>query len=157
IICDGIRKLAPFRPDSVFCVLGAEGDDPVAARAAVDDGLRRIAEVAAEHGTTVSIEPMIREGGRPVERPLVASVTETLDLLDRLGIHGSVVVDIWHLWDSPGILDELRRHAGRVSALQMNDFHPPRVWRDRLLPGDGQGHVREVLAALDEGGFTGWL
>lgn len=157
IICDGIRALAPFRPDSVFCVLGAEGDDPAASRAAVDEGLRRIADVAGEHGTTLSVEPMVREGGRLVERPLVASIDQTLDLLDRLGIGGSVVADIWHLWDSPGLLEEVRQHAGRISAVQMNDYHEPRVWRDRLLPGDGEGHVREVLGALDEGGFSGWL
>lgn len=158
-ICAGIERLARFRPASVFCALGVPDADPAeAAWPVVDDGLRRIHDAALAAGTTLSVEPMVREGGRVIARPLATSVEETIDLFGRLGFDDmSVVVDIWHLHDSDRFLESLRAFAGRVSAVQMCDYHPPRVWRDRLMPGDGAGHVREALAALDEGGFTGWL
>ncbi len=156
-ICRDIVRLAPYHPESVFCVLGAEGDDPAASLADVEEGLLRIADVAGQHGIAVSVEPMVREGGRLVDGPLVASIADTVELLDRLGIDGGVVADIWHLHDSPHFLEELRHHAGRIAAVQMCDYHQPRVWRDRLMPGNGSGRVREALAALDGGGFTGWL
>jgi sugar phosphate isomerase/epimerase len=159
LIVDGVRRLAAFGSESVFVVLGQPnllGVDE--AWRVVDDALLRIDAAAHEHGMTLSIEPMVREGGRMIEQPMVGTIEETFALYDRLGIDdGMVVADIWHLHDSPGFLEALRTHAHRISALQMNDFHPPRVWRDRLMPGAGQGHVRAALAALDAGGFDGWL
>lgn len=158
-ICAGVRRLAPFRPESVFCVLGQPGEHGVSsAWRMVEDGLRRIHDVALESGVTLSIETMTREGGRRIEQPMVATIEQTLALVDRLGLGDvRVVVDIWHLHDSPGLLDALRTYAGQISAVQMCDYHAPRSWRDRLLPGDGEGRVPEALAALEEGGFTGWL
>jgi len=158
-ICAGALRLAPFQPDSFFVVLGQPGELTIdEAWRTIDDGLQKIHDVVAETGATLSIEVMTREGGRLIDQPMVASIVETLELLDRLGLDDvQIVADIWHLFDSPQFLDDLRRNAGRISALQMCDYHRPRRWRDRLMPGRGSGHVREALAALEEGGFTGWL
>lgn len=158
-ICAGIRRLAPFSPDSVFCVLGQPGEYTEGhAWRIVDDGLRRIHDVASENGVNLSVEVMIREGGRKIEHPMVSSIEETLDHLDHLGLDDvSIVADVWHLHDSDGFLDSLRDNATRISALQMDDYHPPRAWRDRLMPGDGNGNVAEAITALREGGFNGWL
>jgi sugar phosphate isomerase/epimerase len=158
-ICAGIERLAPFAPDAVFVVLGASWPGGLdAAWRSVSDGLRRIHEAASRHGTTLAVEPMLREGGVRVAEPLVRSVDETIDVFERLGLDdASVVVDVWHLFDSPDLLAQLRRHARRVSAVQMCDYHEPRTWRDRLLPGDGEGDVPGILGALEAGGFDGWL
>ena len=159
LILEGVRRLAAFGAESVFVVVGQPGElGEAEAWRVVDDALVRIHRVARQHGMTLSIEPMVRQGGAVIEHPMIASIGDALAVFDRLGIDdGMVVADIWHLHDSPGFLDALRAHAPRISALQMNDYHAPRAWRDRLLPGAGEGHVRAALAALDAGGFTGWL
>lgn len=159
LIRDGIRRLGAFGSESVFCVLGQPGvmTQPEAWRF-IDATLPRLADEARQYGMTLSVEPMVREGGRTIATPMVASIDTTIELFDRLGLDDAqIVVDIWHLHDSPRFLESLREHATRISALQMCDYHEPRAWRDRLLPGFGAGHVREALAALDDGGFSGWL
>jgi sugar phosphate isomerase/epimerase len=153
-----IERLARFRPASVFCALGVPAADLADSWRVIDYGLRAIRDIAAQAGTTLSVEPMTREGTGLMRQPLAPSIDATLDLLDRLGFDdASVVADIWHLHDSDDFLDSLRANAGRISALQMCDYHPPRTWRDRLMPGAGSGRVRAALSALDEGGFDGWL
>jgi sugar phosphate isomerase/epimerase len=158
-ICAGIRRLAPFRPTTVFCATGSRGSwSHTEARAIVVDGLRRITSVAADLGVTVSLEPMTRESARPIVGPIVASVEETLELFHDVGDDSMrMVVDVWHMHDSPGLLASLRRHARRVSALQCCDWRQPRGPRDRALPGEGSADVPAIMGALDAGGFDGWL
>jgi sugar phosphate isomerase/epimerase len=158
-ICEGARRLAPFHPASYFVVLGQPGLlSTEQAWRVIDAGLKKVHDVVSGTGATLSIEVMTREGGRLIDEPMVASIGETLELLERLGLDDvQIVADVWHLFDSPHFLDDLRLHADRISAIQMCDYHRPRRWRDRLMPGDGSGRVREALSALDEGGFSGWL
>lgn len=159
LILDGIRRLGALGSESVFCVLGQPG--ALSEREAwrvIDAALPRLAAAAREQGMTLSVEPMVREGGRVIESPMLASIDEALELFDRLDLaDAKVVADIWHLHDSPRFLESLRENAARVSALQMCDYHVPDGWRDRLLPGTGEGRVREALGALGDGGFSGWL
>jgi sugar phosphate isomerase/epimerase len=65
--------------------------------------------------------------------------------------------DVWHLWDTPGLLDEIRRHAHRFVGVHVDDWRDPtRNWCDRVLPGDGIADVTGILGALDEAGYDGW-
>lgn len=158
-ICAGIRRLAPFQPATVFCATGSRGQRTDAeARALVVDGLRRIAAVARDAGVTVSLEPMTRESGVPIDGPIVATIEDALALFAEVGEPTmQVVVDVWHLHDAPGVLDDLRRHASRISTLQCCDWRQPRGPRDRALPGEGSADVPAMMGALEAGGFDGWL
>lgn len=158
-ICAGIRRLAPFRPDTVFCATGSRGGRTDAeARAIVVDGLRRIAATGSEVGVNVSLEPMTRESGKPIEGPIVTSIDEALELFADVGDDSlGLVVDVWHLHDSPRFLASLRRHAQRVAALQCCDWRQPRGPRDRAFPGEGSANVPAIMGALEAGGFEGWL
>ncbi|HEV8654176.1 MAG TPA: sugar phosphate isomerase/epimerase [Candidatus Limnocylindria bacterium] len=158
-ICGGLRRLAAFQPTTVFCATGSRGQRTDAeARAIVVEGLRRIAAVAADVGVVVSLEPMTRESAVPIDGPIVSSIDEALALFDDVGdATMRLVVDVWHLHDSPGILQSLERNARRVDALQCCDWREPRGPRDRAMPGEGTAGVAGMMAALESGGFGGWL
>jgi sugar phosphate isomerase/epimerase len=158
-ICAGIRRLAPFAPATVFCATGSRGArSDAAARAIVVEGLRRITAVAAEVGVRVSLETMTRESGTPIDGPVVATIAESLELFDEVGDDSlRLVVDVWHLYDSADFLRDLKRNASRVTALQACDWRQPRGPRDRAFPGEGSADVPAIMAALEAGGFDGWM
>jgi sugar phosphate isomerase/epimerase len=69
-----------------------------------------------------------------------------------------LLVDVWHIWDSPDLLTLLEVHADRVVAVHLNDRREPtRSWCDRLLPGDGVADVPGIVGALRRGGYDGWF
>ena len=157
-ICAGIKRLAPFAPTTVFCATGSRGDrSDREARGIVIEGLKRICAVADEVGVLLSLEPMTRESGVMIDGPIVATIEEALGLFADAGSERSgLVVDVWHLWDSPRFLESLTKHAGRITALQANDYREPRSARDRSMPGDGTSDVPRIFGALERGGFRGW-
>jgi sugar phosphate isomerase/epimerase len=158
-ICAGVRRLAPFAPATVFCATGSRGSRSDAeARGIVVEGLRRIGAVAAQVGVTVSLEPMTRESATPIDGPIVASIDDALELFAEVGDPSlRIVADVWHLHDSPGFVESIRAHAGRITALQCCDWRQPRGPRDRVFPGEGSADVPAIMRGLDAGGFDGWL
>lgn len=155
-LCAGIRRLAAFEPEVVFCCTGPAGAlGEERARAILVDGLRAAASTAAEVGVRFAIEPM-REQARAVST-MVASLAEAVDLLDEVGDRRvGIILDAWHLWDSPGILESARRLAGRIAGVQVADYREPRSARDRLIPGEGSANLPALLEALEAGGYAGW-
>jgi sugar phosphate isomerase/epimerase len=158
-ISEGIRRLAPFKPATILCSTGEpEAFTRSQAWAIVEDGLKRLNDVAARYDTVLSLEPMLRRGGTPVVDALIPAVDAALELALRVGNPPmQIIVDVWHLFDSPDFLDAIERAAGQVSALQANDYRESRAWRNRAMPGEGFGDVPAIMGALDRGGFSGWV
>jgi sugar phosphate isomerase/epimerase len=155
-ICASIRRLAPFSPRSVVCLTGPAGERPEAeARRIVVDGLRRIGREAKANGVRVGVEPFQRLGSE--QWTLATSVAEAADLLEDAGEPAlGLTFDIWHLWDSENLHEDIREHADLLTAVHVNDWRvPTRGWADRVLPGDGVAGVPAILAALDTAGWAG--
>lgn len=153
-LCAAIRRLAKFNPVGVAIVTGDPTyTDPSHARQVVVEGLRAAAGVAGELGITLALEPLRQAAGT-----LITTIPEALDLADEIGAPNiRLLIDVWHFWDLPGVLDDLRRYADRFHAVQVNDWRdPPRSWCDRVLPGDGDMDLRAIFRALEAGGFDGW-
>jgi len=152
-----IRRLAPFEPICCICVPGPLGAyEPARAREICVDALRKLARVAADVGVTLAIEPM--HTSIATEFSFVNTVPDALALLDDVGEPNTgIVVDVWHVWDTPDLLVHLRRNAGRVIGVHVDDWRDPtRGWCDRVLPGDGVADLDGILRALIEGGYDGW-
>lgn len=152
----GIRRLAPFEPSAVVCLTGPAGalDEP-AARRIVVDGLRAVADEAAQAGLRVGLEPMSTSFRD--EWTTITTLPQAVDLIDEAGAENlGVTLDTWHLWDSPGLLEEVRRHASRIVAVHVADWREPtRGWCDRVLPGDGAVDLPPILDALRAAGWDG--
>ena len=156
-MCESVERLAPFRPDSIVVITGSAAGRGVGdARQAAVDGLRCVADRAADLGVRLSIEPLRADVGLDVS--FVSTIPETLDLIDEIDRPNiDIAYDVYHLWDTPDVLDLTRRHAQRFAGVHVCDWRePPRTFGDRLFPGDGTIDLPAMFGALEDGGFTGW-
>jgi sugar phosphate isomerase/epimerase len=145
-----LHALAPFEPAAVVCLTGP-GD-----RETVVDGLRELAAEAERLGLRLALEPFQREG---IESwSIVNTLGEAAGLADEVGSPAlGIQFDVWHLWNTPDLFEEIDRHADRIAGVHVNDWREPtRGWADRVLPGDGGADVPAILGALDRAGWDGY-
>lgn len=156
-ICESIRRLAPFKPVFCICVPGPVGDyTPDEARAVAVEGYRRVARAAADVGVTVALEPLHSSINESFS--FVNTLPLAIELLDEIDEPNTgVLFDVWHLADTPDILELIGRHVGRILGVHVNDRRDPtRSWCDRVLPGDGVIDFPAILGALADAGYDGW-
>ena len=155
--CHSIARLAPFRPSGLVLLTGTgSGRDPDDARATVVDGLRTIAAEAERHGVRVGIEPYQRDGGE--QWTIANSIPDAVALIHEAGDPPALGIqfDVWHLWNTPTLFDDIANEVGRFTGVHVCDVREPtRGWADRALPGDGPAEVPAILRALDDAGWEG--
>lgn len=156
-LCRSLERLAPFGPSGIVCLTGTgSGRAPAEARALVVDGLRTVAAEAERHGLRIALEPHQREGGEPWS--IVGSIPEAVELIRDAGDPPALGIqfDVWHLWNTPTLYDDIERELDRFVGVHVCDRPAePRAWADRLLPGDGVANVPAILAALESAGWDG--
>ena len=155
--CSSLERLAPFGPSSVVCLTGsALGREPDEARSVAADGLAAIASEAERLGLRIGLEPYQRIGGE--DWTIVSSIPEAVELIHEAGDPPALDIqfDVWHLWNTPTLFDDIEREIDRFAAVHVSDYRDPtRGWADRALPGDGAADVPEILRALDAAGWDG--
>jgi len=149
-ILRSLHRLAPFDPAAVLCVTGP-GD-----RAAALRGLREVVAEAERLGLRVALEPFQREGLENWSIP--STLGDAAAVVEEIGSPAlGIQFDVWHLWNTPELFDEIERHAPLVAGVHVNDWREPtRGWADRVLPGDGVAPVAAILGALDRAGWDGF-
>jgi len=148
--CRSLERLAPFEPSAVVLLTGA-GDRDIAV-----EGLRTIAAEAERLGLRIALEPYQRDGGE--QWSVIHSLPETIELIEDAGEPASVGIqfDVWHLWNTPTLFDDIAEHVDRFAGVHVCDRREPtRGWADRALPGDGTADVPAILRALDAAGWDG--
>jgi sugar phosphate isomerase/epimerase len=155
-ILRSIHRLAPFRPAAVLCITGPSSTGAGAGRALVVEGLRELGAEAERAGLRLALEPFQREGLESWS--IVNTLSEAVELVDEAGSPAiGVQFDVWHLWNTPDLLDEIARHAHRLAGVHVSDWREPtRGWADRALPGDGGAGVATILGALERAGWDGF-
>jgi sugar phosphate isomerase/epimerase len=155
-ICRSMERFARYEPESVLCLTGAAGERGEAdARRLVIEGLQRIAAAAEAAGVRLGLEPT--HASQRDALSLVTSIPEALDLLDEAGLpRVGIMLDLWHVWDTPTVEDDLRAHIGRFTGVHISDWHPDRR-PERALPGTGVSRTRELLALLADAGWSGTI
>jgi len=156
-LCASVQRLAAFEPAAILCLTGPAGErDPVAARALVVDGLRQVAREAEAAGVRLALEPFQREG---IENwSILETLSDTAELIEEVSSDAvGIQFDVWHLWNSADVLDEIPRHAHLIAGVHVNDWREPtRGWADRVLPGKGAADLPALLGALDDAGWDGF-
>jgi sugar phosphate isomerase/epimerase len=156
-LCASVHRLAAFAPAAVVCVTGpGAARDPDEARSLVVDGLRTVAAEAVRAGVRLALEPFQQAGIE--DWSLVGTLGEAAELIDDVGSDAiGVQFDVWHLWNTPDLYDEIARHAALIAGVHVNDWREPtRGWADRVLPGDGAADLPGILGALECAGWDGF-
>lgn len=155
--CRSLERLAAFEPASVVLLTGSgEGRTADGARRIAVEALRTIGAEAARLGLRVGLEPYQRDGGDAWT--IVSTIPEAVALLRDAGDPPAVGIqfDVWHLWNTPTLFEDVAQHAGRLAGVHVCDVRSPtRGWADRVLPGDGIARVPAILQALDAAGWDG--
>ena len=153
-LCASMRRFARYDPDCVLCLTGpAGGRDEIRARALVVDGLRRIAAAADKAGIRLGLEPV--HSSQREALTLVSTIPETLDLLEEAGLPTvGVMVDLWHVWDTPEIERDLAANVDRITGVHVADWFAEERG-DRALPGEGVSRTAELMRVLREAGWRG--
>lgn len=154
-LCASVRRLAAYEPESVLVITGPIGErDAGDARRLVLEGLREIATAARDAGVSLGLEPIHPTQDDTVS--FVHSMADALELLDEAGLDDvGVMVDTYNLWhEDPATIAAA---AGRVTGLHVADEPSEPGRTDRVLPGEGGAHTREVVQALTAAGWDGFL
>jgi sugar phosphate isomerase/epimerase len=150
-ICASMHRFARFEPDCVLCLTGpAGGRDEADARSLVIDGLRRIAAAAGEAGVRLGLEPI--HASERDALTLVTTIPETLELLGEAELpQVGLMVDLWHLADTPALERQLAENAARITGVHVAEWLPaPRD--DRALPGE---RCAKLMRVLRDAGWRG--
>ena len=145
-MCASMSRLASLEPDCVLCLTG-----PGAAvdRPTIVDGLRRVAAAATDAGVPLGLEPI--HVSQREQLSIVTTIPETLELLDEAGLpEVGIMVDLWHVGDTPEIERLLAENVGRITGVHVAERLPGRD--DRGLPGP---RCAELMRVLHDAGWRG--
>jgi sugar phosphate isomerase/epimerase len=145
-----LEVLAPYAPAAIVCFTGP-GDRETAVR-----GVREIAREAERLGLRLAVEPFQLEG---IESwSILNTLGDAAEFLDEVGSDAvGIQFDVWHLWNSKDVLDEIPRYAHLIAGVHVSDWREPtRGWADRVLPGDGATDLPAILGVLEEVGWNGF-
>lgn len=145
-----LEVLAPYEPAAVLCFTGP-GDRETAVR-----GIREVAAEAERLGLRLAVEPFQRQG---IENwSIVNTLGDAAELVGEVGSDAvGIQFDVWHLWNTPDLLEEIPRHADLIAGVHVSDWREPtRSWADRVLPGGGAADLAGILGALEDAGWDGF-
>jgi sugar phosphate isomerase/epimerase len=126
------------------------------ARATVLDGLLEILPDAEKAGVTLGIEPL--HPMYAAERSVVVTLKQANDLADQLSSStAGVVVDVFHVWWDPDVLQQIARAQGKIAGFHVSDWPVPLpgILMGRAMMGDGVIDLRKLRQAVDATGYDG--
>jgi sugar phosphate isomerase/epimerase len=147
--------------DTLVLVVGGlpENDhDLVGARERVRDALGTLAPEAVAAGVRLALEPL--HPMYAADRAVINTLGQALDIAEQFPVEAvGVVVDTFHLWWDPEILDQIAR-AGeeRITSYQVCDWITPLpadVLLARGIPGDGHIDFGPITRAVAATGYAG--
>ncbi|MCL8026812.1 sugar phosphate isomerase/epimerase family protein [Nocardioides bruguierae] len=144
----------------VLVVGGLPADAPrdlVGARQRVADALGELAPYARERGVLLALEPL-----HPMfaaDRAVLSTLGQALDLAEQHPAEAvGVVVDTYHVWWDPQVLEQVARAAGRIASFQLCDWLTPipaEALMGRGMPGDGHIDFAPLVDAVLAAGYAG--
>jgi sugar phosphate isomerase/epimerase len=145
-----LEVLAPYAPAAILCFTGP-GDRETAVR-----GVREIAREAERLDLRLAVEPFQHEG---IESwSILNTLGDAAEFVEEVGSPAvGIQFDVWHLWNTADVLDEIPRHAHLIAGVHVSDWREPtRGWADRVLPGDGVADLPAILGVLEDVGWEGF-
>ena len=126
------------------------------ARATVLDGLMEVLPDAAKAGVVLGIEPL--HPMYAAERSVVVTLKQANEIVERLASPAAgVVVDAFHVWWDPDVMDQIERARGKIVGFHVSDWPVPLpgILMGRAMMGDGVIELRRLREAVDATGYDG--
>ncbi|MEU6263129.1 sugar phosphate isomerase/epimerase family protein [Saccharopolyspora shandongensis] len=155
-----LDEAAALGCDALVLVPGGlpSGDrDLAGARQRVADAVAALVPHARDRGVRLGIEPM-----HPIfaaDRGVISTLAQALDIAEQHppDVVG-VVVDTFHVWWEPGVLEQIARAGQRIVSYQICDWITP-LPADTLLSrgmvGDGHIDFAALTRAVSAAGYRG--
>lgn len=152
---EAIRDAAALGAESLTIISGAQQRHiHTHAQRLLVEGLEHVLDQAAEKGVTLALQPM--HGIYRDEWTFLNTLDEALEILDRLDHpYLRLAFGTYHLWEEPRLLDRIGDVVPYLATVQLSDWRSPRCDNDRVLPGDGEIPLAEIVAALEQHGYDG--
>jgi sugar phosphate isomerase/epimerase len=157
---DAIDEAAELDAACLVMVVGGLPDgerDLPAARSRVSDRIGDLVPYAAQRGVKLALEPM-----HPMfcaDRAVLSTVDQALVMAEPFPVSEvGVVVDTYHVWWDPRLLDSVTQAGKRIASFQVCDWIlplPQDILLGRGMMGDGFVDFRAVRAAVDAAGYDG--
>jgi sugar phosphate isomerase/epimerase len=130
--------------------------DLIGARERVRDAVGDLADHADQVGVTLAIEPL--HPMYAADRAVINTLAQALEIAESVGPAAGIVVDTFHVWWDPAVLDVISRAAGRIASYQVCDWIlplPADVLLGRGMMGDGFINFEPITRAVAEAGYNG--
>jgi len=115
---------------------------------------RKAASVAEQHGVRLALEPL-----NPILMNVdtfVCSLAHARRLIETVDHPAfGLFLDVWHVWEDAAAPEEIATLAGRIFGVHVNDWHTPRAFGDRAIPGQGEIPLLKLLQAIRGTGYAG--
>jgi sugar phosphate isomerase/epimerase len=127
------------------------------ARARAVDAIAELVPHAEQHGVRLGIEPM-----HPIfaaDRGVVSTLAQALDIAEQFpaSVVG-VVVDTFHVWWEPDVLEQIARAGDRIVSYQVCEWITPLPANSLLsrgMMGDGHIDFAGLTRAVADAGYAG--
>src|SRR5262245_6385542 len=152
---EAIRLAAEMKAACLVVYSGARaGHTHNHARRLVVTALAELAQLAEEQRVILAVEPM--HPACACDCTFLTSLTDALALMDQIGSpQVRLSFDNYQLGGVEGVPKQLRELAPRIAIVHLADGHPPGEEQHRTPLGRGSVPLKELVAALREGGYDG--
>lgn len=119
------------------------------------DALNVLMPLAKSLNVALAIQPMAPSFA--YEWTFLTRLDDALQIIDTCN-HPQVqlVFDVYHLWKTPQLLSRIQEIASRTTLVQLSDsVCSPSTNYERLLPGEGDIPVADIIQAFEEAGYQG--
>ncbi len=115
---------------------------------------RKVADLAQERGARVALEPLNASIAN-IETAIwtLQQGMRIVEAVDRANF--GICLDFWNIWQNADIEDAIRTSGDRIFIVQLSDWRTPRSFQDRLIPGDGDIPIPDLLRATVAAGYRG--
>ena len=115
---------------------------------------REVAKIAADNGVRIALEPL---------HPILMNVDTFMCTLTHAGRviedvnHASfgLFVDVWHIWDDAAAPTLIKKYGDKIFGVHVNDWRTPRAFGDRVLPGQGEMPLVDLVRAIQSTSYDG--
>ena len=153
-----IHEAAELGAPLIVLVCGAvPGLELEEARKQIREGIEAILPHAESQGVKLGIEPL-----HPMyadSRSAINTLAQANDMCQAIGSESvGVVVDVYHIWWDPNLMDEINRAGEKILAFHICDWRTPTedLLNDRGLMGEGCIPVRKIRGWVESAGFSGY-